>query len=415
MKKNTLKKMAASLILSLTVTSVSAQGWMNCEDFTATPWPSQTFFSQGDTMGYTQGNYPVVLGNGAFCYFNDNPSDEGMYLIGPVDFGFDGSDQDIRFEIYGFYNQFNQMGFSVNGSATTYMNSTFPLTIGTTTVDLDTTIANSGNWEYVHLTFSGNVTDITIEGFESGITEMCTRSNSSSMGCDNFASSSWPSQTSFTSGDVIGYVQNGTQPVELGSASSCLLNGITPGILLDGRAHFGFDDTQLSAEFIVYENDTEFNELGFSINGSMVHYLDESFPQTVNGVTIDLDNSVAPLTNHLYASLTFTGVVSDIDIIGESSGIKELCVGTVAGAAEKQHEEFLKVSPNPANDWLNVSSNELIKSVKLHSLSGEVVQSFDVTLSKEQRLDVSHVNPGVYILDVELNNLLNRRVKFVVR
>lgn len=147
-----------------------------CNDFTTYTWQPS-----GDTLGYTQGGvYPIMnvpyFGSGSVSAwdFTQTNSHPGMFGgTSGVNFSFDGSNQVITYEIYGFYNQFNQMGFSVNGSSATAMNGSFPVTIAGITVNLDTSATNFSNWENVYLSFSGNVNEIEIYAFESGVIEMC--------------------------------------------------------------------------------------------------------------------------------------------------------------------------------------------------------------------------------------------------
>lgn len=408
MKRN---RLLASMILSLALTSASAQGWMNCEDFTGTNWPTQTFMTAGDTIGYAQGN-SIVLGQATGCWLN--LADPGIYMVGPVEFNFDGSDQTIRFETYGFLGQFNQMGFAVNGSAVSYMNGTFPMTINNVTIDLDTSVPNVGSWEYAYLTFSGNISQILIEGFESGITELCTVANTSKSGCDDFTSTEWPSQMNYVAGETVGYTQDGNQAIVLGTGSNCTLNGMNPGIVLDGTADFDFDGTTQKAEYIVYEGYNDLGEIGVSVNGSSIHFLSESFPQTIDNVLVELDESATDETGHLYAYLTLTGDLSNVEITGNDSGITDLCVDKTASVPEAELN-VVTVAPNPANDWVNVSSNNPMTGLQLYALSGELVQELNAGFSKEQQLNVSNVNAGVYLLDVQFENAQRQRMKLVVK
>lgn len=147
-----------------------------CDDFTTYNWQPN-----GDTLGYTQGGiYPVInvpydtnstLGSWGY---NLSPSNPGMYgVTAGAKLSFNGNNQTIMYEIYGFYNQFSQMKFSVNGSSALALNGNFPVTIAGVTVNLDTSATNFFNWENVYLSFSGNVNEIKIYAFESGIKQMC--------------------------------------------------------------------------------------------------------------------------------------------------------------------------------------------------------------------------------------------------
>ncbi len=146
-----------------------------CDDFETYTWNPQ-----GDTLGYTQsGQYPILGvpyfgsgSNGSWLYNSVN--NPGMYgFTSGSQFLFDNSNQIVQFEIYGFYSQYGQMGFSVNGFTPIDLSQTFPLTIGNVTIDLDTSLTNQGGWENAYLTFTGEINDIKLYCFESGIVDLC--------------------------------------------------------------------------------------------------------------------------------------------------------------------------------------------------------------------------------------------------
>lgn len=144
----------------------------HCDDFTTNLIPAGNY-SSGETIGYTQnGQYPIVLGSPAMCFVNT--ADPGIYLVqGTASFGFDGGSQTVRFEVYGFLNQYDQIGFSVNGAAVQYLDASYPMTIGGIQVDLDMSAPNQGAFEHSYLTFHGAINDIVLHNFESGIVNSC--------------------------------------------------------------------------------------------------------------------------------------------------------------------------------------------------------------------------------------------------
>ena len=144
-----------------------------CDDFTdLTNWPSDNF-EEEQLVGYSQEETePIIVGAGGNCAVNSG--EEGFYIFGPLNFAFDGNEQEVRFNIYGIYVQYSEMAFSVNGSAIEYMDAEFPIVLDGITIELDTSITDiSAFWENSHLTFTGVINEITIIGFESGITELC--------------------------------------------------------------------------------------------------------------------------------------------------------------------------------------------------------------------------------------------------
>jgi N-acetylneuraminic acid mutarotase len=68
--------------------------------------------------------------------------------------------------------------------------------------------------------------------------------------------------------------------------------------------------------------------------------------------------------------------------------------------------EQVKVSPNPASDEIvisNISNLKIGKNLKLQDLSGKSVLIEEIK-SKQQRIDVSHLKNGVYILTIGMEN-----------
>ena len=62
------------------------------------------------------------------------------------------------------------------------------------------------------------------------------------------------------------------------------------------------------------------------------------------------------------------------------------------------------VYPNPVNDVLNITSEDLIQSVRILTLSGTVVKTFNVNQSTFQT-KVPELSSGVYMLEITLENL----------
>ncbi|NOQ72344.1 MAG: hypothetical protein GQ574_10110 [Crocinitomix sp.] len=144
---------------------------ITCDNFQGAPWPEDGSFSGGAIVGYTQeGTQPVtVLGDGT-CDFGVQP---GMYLFGMTQFAFDGSEQIARFNIYAFDGAFETSGFTVNDEEYTPYGDFFPMVLGGVTIDLDYSAPDDDTWIHAYLTFTGNLTEVRLNGFESGTTELC--------------------------------------------------------------------------------------------------------------------------------------------------------------------------------------------------------------------------------------------------
>ncbi len=149
-----------------------------CRNFTTSNY---TF--TGDTIGYFPGWQNPIL---SVPYFdtaqfitgwslNSHPNHPGLYGINNgAKFVFNGSNQTVSFQVYGLYNQYNQMGFSINGHAPQDLVGSFPMTIGGIYIELDTSLVDFDNWETAYLKFTGPVNDIKLYMFEAGIKEVCT-------------------------------------------------------------------------------------------------------------------------------------------------------------------------------------------------------------------------------------------------
>ncbi len=143
----------------------------SCDDLTSSNWPWANF-SGGDTIGFTQNQTELVHVNpGGFAELNGGFP--GLFFTGPIHFAFDGDEQIINIEVYGYLGQYDQYGFTVNGSTVSYLDGSFPMTIGGVNVELDTSIVDVVGFESANLRFTGEVSTIEFEGFESGITEVC--------------------------------------------------------------------------------------------------------------------------------------------------------------------------------------------------------------------------------------------------
>lgn len=88
-----------------------------------------------DTFYLDNYTSPLYIGPNLGYYQN-----QGINVSGNVDFDFDGSNQEITIGGYGDSLNFNQMGYSINGGPTSYLDGSFPMTINGVTVDFDADI-----------------------------------------------------------------------------------------------------------------------------------------------------------------------------------------------------------------------------------------------------------------------------------
>ncbi len=103
--------------------------------------------------------------------------------------------------------------------------------------------------------------------------------------------------------------------------------------------------------------------------------------------------------------------------------LTETVDGTCVGTAEtfnvtiddciginENSEENLSIYPNPATDFINIQSANMIKSIKILDLTGkEVVR--EINMSKTYKLNTSELTSGIYLLSIEMEETtINKRV-----
>lgn len=320
-------------------TTLKAQDF-SCDDFTEDPWPvGPITYTEGDIVGYTQdGTQPITVGSESSCSFG--PSDEGIYVWNFLNFAFDGSNQTARFEIYGWIEQYEFMGFTVNGSAVHYMDASFPIVIDGVTIDLDDSAEDFDDWANAYLIFTGEIDEIDIIGFESGITTLCVEPLFGDDDCDDFTDLTTYPPGYYTIeeemiGDTIGYTQGETQPITIGATDTdwdgLAINSGEPGFYGGIQLDFAFDGSSQTARFYVYGWIGDGTTIGFTVNGSPIVTYDESFPMVVEGVEVDIDLSAEDVGSFEGFYLTLSGSLETVGLSLFESGVMELCTGPWTG------------------------------------------------------------------------------------
>ena len=70
----------------------------------------------------------------------------------------------------------------------------------------------------------------------------------------------------------------------------------------------------------------------------------------------------------------------------------------------------LVVYPNPASDYVLISSDEVIKMIELYDLNGRNIKSLALN-SNDYKIDLSVLNNGIYFLKIyTVNNIINKKV-----
>ncbi len=100
-------------------------------------------------------------------------------------------------------------------------------------------------------------------------------------------------------------------------------------------------------------------------------------------------------------------LTEDIDIYFDDI---RLMPDPLTNTAELQASSPLKVFPNPAQDFITIQLDELIREVQIFDLSGKLMLQAN-SLSKEDRIDLSGLSKGMYILKVNtLNNSYTHKI-----
>ncbi|GAB4447766.1 MAG: hypothetical protein OHK0036_02460 [Bacteroidia bacterium] len=75
---------------------------------------------------------------------------------------------------------------------------------------------------------------------------------------------------------------------------------------------------------------------------------------------------------------------------------------TVTGIQSTAASQNINISPNPTNDYIEISAPEKILHIKITDLLGKelFVSTLDFSNSKKQKIDVSHFESGMYIIEI---------------
>ena len=209
--------------------------------------------------------------------------------------------------------------------------------------------------------------------------------------CDTFYLTSNPSQ----------YLYAGC--VNEGSSAS-----IHDGIYYAGvNMDFNFDGSNQEIDIEGYGFLGQYGQMGYSVNGGPIFYLDDTFPLVSNGVTVDLQLT-GQQNNWDYYEITFTGLVSTITHEPFESGITEICVEEEILSTENyiKNEIEINVYPNPTNNRITVDSDVKIESVQLIGMNGQIINK---QLDNNNRIDLSELTSGVYILNIFTNEGVVRK------
>jgi len=135
-------------------------------------------------------------------------------------------------------------------------------------------------------------------------------------------------------------------------------------------------------------------------------------------ITDDFNSSGGSESNNTFTTTTFDFTASTTTVViyvraPLAMGDAEVYfdnISLVKKATASTNDVFsskISVYPNPANDFLQISSDEIISEVAVYNLIGKRVISSSKLVNN--RLDVSNLSKGVYVLKVISNDLVGSR------
>ena len=84
------------------------------------------------------------------------------------------------------------------------------------------------------------------------------------------------------------------------------------------------------------------------------------------------------------------------------SVVKRFNINNVS-IAENEASDEISIYPNPARDFVNISGNDLINSVKVYNCLGMMVEEIEVN-ANEAEINTSNYNTGIYFFNVQSEN-----------
>ncbi|MCC7455183.1 MAG: T9SS type A sorting domain-containing protein [Crocinitomix sp.] len=219
--------------------------------------------------------------------------------------------------------------------------------------------------------------------------------------CDDFTeSTSFPSAT-YSAGELIGYSQGGSQEI-ICYGDDSWINYVNDGINAYANVNFQFDGSSQIAQYKMYVYDDVAYLAELSVNGSAYHTLTEAYPMTLAGVIVNVTPEAGPDVTFDYFVVTYEGVIDSISFyLGGEASITELCVKPLDETELSVVEETtnqLTAFPNPVEDMLTITSNEQLASVKIYTVTGDLVLTQSVISDQIIQLNFAELQAGFYFV-----------------
>ena len=171
--------------------------------------------------------------------------------------------------------------------------------------------------------------------------------------------------------------------------------------LTDRLAHGSKPDAPAKLEVIFNENNKSYelkwldiaaDEMGYVVQ--MATTPDEIFTE-VGTLEANSTNFIYPLPDSISASITF-----------RVAAIKEPCLSTYSNpvtlertvASQEILISTISIKPNPAGNFLEIDSKNLLTKIKIYSLQGQLMDSIK---NQVDTIDISNIPIGAYYLELE--------------
>lgn len=143
----------------------------------------------------------------------------------------------------------------------------------------------------------------------------------------------------------------------------------------------------LQAQVLKYPNG---QNVPFSIVGNNYVYT----------ITVNTNNGFVNGINQLTYSVTAPAPYSGCQLSGLTKKIAVSNLGTLS-INEVSLEDSFSIYPNPANDFIIINNTDWIKSKTLFSITGQLIKQEN---NQNEKIDISNLQQGLYLLEIETTN-----------
>lgn len=114
-------------------------------------------------------------------------------------------------------------------------------------------------------------------------------------------------------------------------------------------------------------------------------------------------------------AITFLGVTNqDVNACKEIwRFLSQYRLDELTAITEHQEQDALSISPNPAHQQLQIRSSDVIVSVEILNISGQLLQHLDGNASTEMQINIDDLDAGIYLVRTQMQkgNTIGRFVK----